>query len=290
MKMFCFQCQEAAKGVGCQAGAGVCGKTAETANLQDLLIYVLKGISYYQLFAHEKKMADDSIDSFVVDGLFKTITNANFDDLVFLKEIKKGLEFKKQLQIKIKESGIEVKNPPPHALWTPEQEDMIKMKSKEIGVLDTENEDLRSLQELCIYGLKGIAAYLSHANNLDQYDIEINKFIEKALVATTDTSLGADELTALVLETGEYGVKAMALLDKANTGKFGNPEITEVNIGVGKNPAILITGHDLADMKELREQTKDQGIDIYTHSEMLPANYYPEFKKYSHFHGNYGSS
>jgi hydroxylamine reductase len=290
MKMFCFQCQEAAKGVGCQAGAGVCGKTAETANLQDLLIYVLKGISYYQLFAHEKKMADDSIDSFVVDGLFKTITNANFDDLVFLKEIKKGLEFKKQLQIKIKGSGIEVKNPPPHALWTSEQEDMIKMKSKEIGVLDTENEDLRSLQELCIYGLKGIAAYLSHANNLDQYDIEINKFIEKALVATTDTSLGADELTALVLETGEYGVKAMALLDKANTGKFGNPEITEVNIGVGKNPAILITGHDLADMKELLEQTKDQGIDIYTHSEMLPANYYPEFKKYSHFHGNYGSS
>ena len=290
MKMFCYQCQEAAKGVGCQAGAGVCGKSAETSNLQDLLIYVMKGISYYQIIARSNNLAESNADDFVVNGLFKTITNANFDDLVIYKNIEEGLKMKRDLKDKLNKSGIDLGNPPPHALWYSESENEIEMKSKSVGVLDTENEDLRSLQELVIYGLKGMAAYLHHAQNLKQNDKEIVQFIEKALVDTTDTTLGVDELVALVLETGKYGVNVMALLDKANTEAYGNPEITEVNIGAGKKPGILISGHDLSDMEELLKQTEGTGVDVYTHSEMLPANYYPAFKKYPHFFGNYGGS
>ena len=290
MKMFCYQCQEAAKGVGCQAGAGVCGKTSETANLQDLLIFVMKGISYYQLIARKHGLSDQRADDFVVNGLFKTITNANFDDLVIYKSIEEGLNLKNELIDKLTRAGKDLGNPPPHALWDSKVENEIEMKSKEIGVLDTENEDLRSLQELVIYGLKGIAAYLHHAQNLKQNDDDIELFIEKALVATTDTSLGADELVTLVLDTGKYGVNVMALLDKANTEAYGNPEITEVNIGAGNNPGILISGHDLSDMAELLKQTEGTGVDVYTHSEMLPANYYPAFKKYAHFFGNYGGA
>jgi len=290
MKMFCYQCQETAKGIGCQAGAGVCGKTSETANLQDLLIYIMKGISYYQEIARANDTAEKKADDFIINGLFKTITNANFDDLVFLKNIEEGLKLKADIKDTLVKAGINIGNPPPHALWDSRVENEIELKSKEVGVLDTENEDLRSLQELTIYGLKGMAAYLHHAQNLGHNDLEIVQFIEKALVATTDTSLGVDELVNLVLETGEYGVKVMALLDKANTNTYGNPEITEVNIGVGENPGILISGHDLSDMEELLKQTEGTGIDVYTHSEMLPANYYPAFKKYSHFFGNYGGA
>jgi len=290
MKMFCYQCQEAAKGVGCQAGAGVCGKSAETANLQDLLLYVMKGISYYQLIAREHNLTDKRADEYVVNGLFKTITNANFDDLVFYKNVEEGLKLKNELKDTLIKAGKDLGNPPPHALWDSQSENEIEMKSKEVGVLDTDNEDLRSLQELVIYGLKGMAAYLHHAQNLKQNDDDIVLFIEKALVATTDTTLGADDLVNLVLETGKYGVNVMALLDKANTDAYGHPELTEVNIGAGKNPGILISGHDLSDMEELLKQTEGTGIDVYTHSEMLPANYYPAFKKYSHFFGNYGSA
>lgn len=290
MKMYCYQCQEAAKGVACQSGAGVCGKSAETANLQDLLLYVLKGIAVYQKAARAINQADRSDSLFIVDSLFKTITNANFDDLVFYNAIKDGLSIKKKLQEKLEKYNAIPANAPPHALWYTDNENDIELKSKEVGVLDTDNEDIRSLQELIIYGLKGMAAYYAHAHNLKYDDDSILEFIESALAATTDTSLGADELTVLTLKTGEFGVNTMALLDKANTETFGNPEITEVNIGAGKNPGILISGHDLADMKELLEQTKGTGVDIYTHSEMLPANYYPDFKKYDHFHGNYGSS
>lgn len=290
MKMYCYQCQEAAKGVACQSGAGVCGKSAETANLQDLLLYVLKGIAVYQKAARAINQADRPDSLFIVDSLFKTITNANFDDLVFYNAIKDGLSIKKKLQEKLEKYNAIPANAPPHALWYTDNENDIELKSKEVGVLDTDNEDIRSLQELIIYGLKGMAAYYAHAHNLKYDDDSILEFIESALAATTDTSLGADELTVLTLKTGEFGVNTMALLDKANTETFGNPEITEVNIGAGKNPGILISGHDLADMKELLEQTKGTGVDIYTHSEMLPANYYPDFKKYDHFHGNYGSS
>ncbi len=290
MKMFCYQCQEAAKGIACQAGSGVCGKSAETANLQDLLIFIMKGMSYYQGIARNHNLEEKSVDEYIVNGLFKTITNANFDDLVFLKEIEKGLKIKRELFEKLKQKSIDTGNPPPHAQWDSLDENEIEMQSKKVGVLETENEDLRSLQELVIYGLKGMAAYLHHAQNLGQDDIDIVKFIERALVSTTDRKLGADELVSLVLETGEYGVKAMALLDKANTEAYGNPEITEVNIGAGSNPGILISGHDLSDMEQLLRQTEGTGVDVYTHSEMLPANYYPAFKKYSHFHGNYGGA
>jgi hydroxylamine reductase len=289
--MFCYQCQEAAGGKGCTK-VGVCGKTSEVANLQDLMIYTLKGISVLGVKADEIGYTMPGLDRFIIDGLFMTITNANFDKDRFFASIKKGLKLRDELKATLIEKGVELGALADPATFAVNSNDEITFKSNssEVGVLATENEDVRSLRELITYGLKGMAAYAEHASNLGFEDPEIAKFIRKALAATLDDSLTADDLVALTLETGKYGVDVMALLDKANTSTYGNPEITEVNIGVRNNPAILVSGHDLKDFEELLEQTKGTGVDVYTHGEMLPANYYPAFKKYDHFVGNYGNA
>jgi len=291
MSMFCYQCQETAKGTGCTI-QGVCGKKDDVANMQDLLMFVLKGISFYTKTARDKGIEyDEKINKFVFDGLFATITNANFSKQIFIDRVTNGLEIRNSLRKKLEDAGINIEALKPHssATWngTP---DTYEAKAMLVGVLATENEDVRSLRELITYGLKGLAAYTEHAFNLGYENKELYKFMQDALVATTDNSLTADQLVALTLQTGKYGVEAMALLDKANTLSYGNPEITKVNIGVRNNPGILISGHDLKDMEELLKQTDGTGIDVYTHSEMLPANYYPAFKKYKHFVGNYGNS
>ena len=289
--MFCYQCQEALKGVGCTK-VGVCGKTSEVANLQDLMIYTLKGISVLGLEADKIEYKKEGLDRFLIEGLFMTITNANFDKERFFEKIKEGLVLRDELKAELVGKGVEVGDLSDPAIFLVNNNDEIVYKSNDdkVGVLATENEDVRSLRELITYGLKGMAAYAEHADNLGHEDDSIAKFIRKALAATLDDSLTADDLVALTLETGSFGVKVMALLDKANTTSYGNPELTEVNIGVRNNPAILVSGHDLKDFEELLEQTKDSGVDIYTHSEMLPANYYPAFKQYDHFVGNYGSA
>jgi len=290
--MFCFQCQEAAKGTGCTI-KGVCGKTDDVANMQDLLLFVLKGISIYTKAARENNVEyDKKINKFIFDGLFATITNANFDKKVFIERVREGLEIRNSVRLALKEAGIELDESKLHesATWQAFTPDEYERKATDVGVLKTENEDVRSLRELITYGVKGLAAYTEHAYNLDQENEELYKFMQDALVATTDDNLTADDLVALTLETGKYGVDAMALLDKANTTAYGNPEITKVNIGVRNNPGILISGHDLRDMEDLLKQTEGTGVDVYTHSEMLPANYYPAFKKYDHFVGNYGNS
>ena len=290
-QMFCYQCQEAAGGKGCTK-VGMCGKTSEVANLQDLMIYGLKGLSEVGLKADEIGYKMEGLDRLIIEGLFMTITNANFDKDRFFEGIKHVLKMRDELKSVLTEKGVDLGELKDAATYTVNSNDEIVFKSNsaEVGVLATENEDVRSLRELIIYGLKGMAAYAEHADNLGFQDEEISKFIRKALVATMDDSLTADDLVALTLETGNYGVQTMALLDKANTSTYGNPEISEVNIGVRNNPAILVSGHDLKDFEELLEQTKDSGVDIYTHGEMLPANYYPSFKKYDHFVGNYGNS
>lgn len=291
MDMFCYQCQEAAGGKGCTK-VGVCGKTADVANLQDLMIYALKGISVLGLKADEVGLDTKEMDRFIVEGLFMTITNANFDKERFFEKIKDALKLRDELKEELLAKGVELGELKDPATFTINSKDEIvfKANSQEVGVLATENEDVRSLRELITYGLKGMAAYAEHADNLGFEDKEIGQFIRKALAATLDDSLTADELVALTLETGEYGVKTMALLDKANTSSYGNPEITEVNLGVRDNPAILVSGHDLKDFEELLIQTEGTGVDVYTHSEMLPANYYPAFKKFDHFVGNYGNA
>lgn len=281
--MFCYQCQETAKNQGCNV-KGVCGKEGQTADLQDLLIYLCKGLSV--LMAKEKEESTLKLDviKFITEALFTTVTNVNFDDKKIMGMIKYGLELKRE---------ILVQHPHPVpciAQWDTEDEDEIYKKANEIGVLNTENEDIRSLRELLIYGLKGMAAYYHHANMLDYEHENVENFMLEALAATTDDDKSVDELVSLVLECGNQGVATMALLNEANTSKYGNPEPTEVNIGVGNKPGILISGHDLLDLEELLEQTKDTGIDVYTHGEMLPANAYPFFKKYPHFVGNYGGS
>jgi hydroxylamine reductase len=290
-QMFCYQCQEAAGGKGCTK-VGMCGKTSEVANLQDLMIYGLKGLSEVGLKADEIGYKMEGLDRLIIEGLFMTMTNANFDKDRFFEGIKHVLKMRDELKSVLTEKGVDLGELKDAATFTVNSNDEIVFKSNsaEVGVLATENEDVRSLRELIIYGLKGMAAYAEHADNLGFQDEEISKFIRKALVATMDDSLTADDLVALTLETGNYGVQTMALLDKANTSTYGNPEISEVNIGVRNNPAILVSGHDLKDFEELLEQTKDSGVDIYTHGEMLPANYYPSFKKYGHFVGNYGNS
>lgn len=294
MSMFCYQCQETAGNKGCKI-AGVCGKKADVANLQDLLIYALKGIAIFRtnvpLETRLENCKDcEKIDMFIVESLFATITNANFDRSFFVKQITKAFEFRALLKNYVIENKIEAKFANHDAATFTVIEAEMDAKAATIGVLATENEDVRSLRELMIYGVKGMAAYYSHAAHLGKLNKEIVMFMEKALVATINDELGVNELIPLVLETGKYGVEAMALLDEANTTAYGNPEITEVNIGVRNNPAILISGHDLRDMEQLLEQTKDSGVDVYTHSEMLPANYYPAFKKYEHFVGNYGNA
>ena len=288
--MFCFQCQEAAKNTGCTIN-GVCGKPADVANLQDLLIYLCKGISHYTVRLRKKGVESNEVNKFVVDSLFMTITNANFDRERFITRVKQAIDLREAVKALYVSKGGNISDITfEGAFWASKEESDMDAKALEVGVLATENEDVRSLRELTIYGLKGMAAYAEHAFNLGHEDKEVYAFMQQALVDTTNDTLSADELTALVLKTGEHGVKVMALLDKANTSAYGNPEITKVNLGVRNNPAILISGHDLKDMEELLKQTEGTGVDVYTHSEMLPANYYPAFKKYSHFVGNYGSS
>ena len=292
MDMFCFQCQETAKGAGCTR-KGVCGKEADVANMQDLLIYVCKGISVYSTRARKLGMENLTVNKFIIDSLFMTITNANFDREDFVKKVKEGFSVRDEIKEQYLNAGGEpVQDLPDCATWKAEEISDFEEKanSSEVGVLTTDDEDKRSLRELLTYGIKGIAAYTEHAFNLGYENEKIDDFIQKGLVATIDESLSIDDLVGLVMECGKFGVEAMSLLDKANTETYGHPEISKVNIGVRNNPGILISGHDLKDMEELLEQTRDTGVDVYTHGEMLPANYYPAFKKYSHFVGNYGNS
>ena len=285
-KMFCFQCQETAGNKGCMFG-GVCGKKPETANLQDLLIYVTKGLSEITTrLRSEGKEIPAAIDRLITTNLFMTITNANFDDDRFIDRINETLSSRDVLFEQLHDdTGLS-----DAASWQYRTAEERTLKADKVGVLDTGNEDLRSLRELTLYGLKGMAAYNKHANVLGYADTAIDAFLQKALAKTLDDSLSTDDLTSLVLETGSFGVKVMALLDTANTSTYGNPEITKVELGVRNNPAILISGHDLRDLEMLLEQTANTGVDVYTHSEMLPAHYYPAFKKYPHFAGNYGNA
>ena len=284
-KMFCFQCQETAGCSGCTV-SGVCGKKPDDAAMQDLLVYVTKGISAVTTqLRSEGKEIDDNINHQIIVNLFTTITNANFDKESIITRIKETLEIKEELLKK-----VENRDDLPEAAFWNGTEDTFEDKASHVGILATENEDIRSLRELITYGLKGLAAYAKHAAALAHTDEEIDAFLQKALAVTTDDALSAEELIALTLETGNFGVRVMELLDKANTAAYGNPEITKVNIGVGKNPGILVSGHDLHDLEMLLEQTQGTGVDIYTHSEMLPAHYYPAFKKYPNFIGNYGNA
>jgi len=284
MSMFCYQCQETAKNTGCTV-KGVCGKNEEVAKLQDLLIYACKGVSEVVTKGKLDVNALSEVNHEVLKSLFITITNANFDEAAIEKQIQNMIRLRDEL--KQKSSGVQLGDA---GLFTVTDRASMLEKASTVGVLATENEDVRSLRELIIYGLKGMAAYTHHALNIGKENVEINAFIYEALAATLDNSLSADQLVALTLKTGQFGVSAMALLDEANTSKYGNPEITSVNIGVRKNPAILISGHDLTDLEQLLEQTQGTAVDVYTHSEMLPAHYYPFFKKYDNFAGNYGGS
>lgn len=282
--MFCYQCQETAGCSGCTK-SGVCGKRPETAALQDLLIWTTKGLSAVTTqLRREGKTVDAIVNHLITENLFTTITNVNFDDDTIRPRIEATLETKALLAQLADCSAL-----PEAALWNGTT-DEFAAKAVTVGVLSTENEDIRSLRELITYGLKGLAAYTSHANVLLKENEEIDAFLQRALAATLDDSLSAEELTALALETGSYGVQGMALLDEANTSAYGNPEITTVDLSVGTRPGILVSGHDLRDLEMLLEQTVNTGIDVYTHSEMLPAHYYPAFKKYEHFKGNYGNA
>ncbi len=283
-KMFCYQCQETAGCKGCTM-VGVCGKKPDVAAMQDLLVYVSKGISAVTTaLRKEGKPVAAAINHLITLNLFTTITNANFDKESIEARIRATLDTKKELLSQLNSTA----NLPEAALWDGFGD--WEEKAKTVGVLSTENEDIRSLRELITYGLKGLSAYSKHANVLLQDDEEVDAFLQRALAATLDDTLDVDALVALTLETGKYGVSGMALLDKANTTAYGNPEITKVNIGVGKNPGILVSGHDLRDLEMLLEQTQGTGVDVYTHSEMLPAHYYPAFKKYPNFVGNYGNA
>lgn len=288
-KMFCYQCQETAKGEGCIL-KGVCGKDYITSNSMDLLIYTVQGISILTTKIRENKANYnlETINTFVRDALFCTITNANFDDSSIKSRIVKSLNIREELINYCDSNNIEYPLLP-HLTWNAVEKDFDTIAST-VGILNEPNEDVRSLAQLTIYGLKGMAAYAEHAARLGYLDEEIDTFMQRAMHDITLGKLSVDELIALVLETGSVGVKTMALLDKANTESYGNPELTEVNIGVRNNPAILISGHDLKDMEELLKQTEGTGVDVYTHSEMLPANYYPKFKQYEHFVGNYGNA
>ena len=284
-KMFCYQCQETAGCKGCTV-VGVCGKQPDVAAMQDLLVWVTKGISAVTTRLREEGRAvADEVNHLVTENLFTTITNANFDKAAIEKRIEKTLEMKTALWEQLERRD----NLPEAAGWTGEPSEFIK-KASEAGVLIGQNEDIISLRSLITYGLKGLSAYTRHANVLLQEDREADAFLQRALAATLDDSLSVDDLIHLTLETGEYGVRGMALLDRANTETYGNPEITTVDIGVGSNPGILVSGHDLRDMEMLLEQTQGTGVDVYTHSEMLPAQYYPAFKKYPNFKGNYGNA
>ncbi|NTW06201.1 MAG: hydroxylamine reductase, partial [Peptococcaceae bacterium] len=282
--MFCYQCQETVKNSGCKI-VGVCGKNDEVARLQDLLIYIAKGISQIVVKGKLDVNKIPETNHQVLNSLFMTITNANFDDSAIEQQARKMISLRNELKLM-----APLKDLSDAATFEVDSRESMLDKATYVGVLSTEDEDIRSLRETIIYGLKGIAAYAEHAYNIGKEDIDIYAFIYEALAATLDDNLSVDGLVALTLKTGEYGVKVMALLDEANTSKYGNPEITKVNIGVRKNPAILITGHDLVDLEQLLEQTKGTGVDVYTHGEMLPGHYYPAFKKYDNFVGNYGNA
>ena len=280
MDMFCYQCQEAARNTGCTV-QGVCGKQADTARLQDLLIYLTKGLALVDQANRSNGSADPVIAQVIMENLFTTITNANFDNEAIAKRIQLTIDTRNASN----QTGVQH---PAATMEVGDESDMLN-KAEAVGVLSEENEDIRSLKELITYGLKGLCAYNDHARKLGYADDEINHFVSETLAALLEEKELGDWV-ALTLKTGEYGVKVMALLDKANTETYGHPEMTQVNIGTRNNPAILISGHDLHDMKMLLEQTKGTGVDVYTHGEMLPANYYPEFKQYDHFVGNYGGS
>jgi hydroxylamine reductase len=287
--MFCFQCQEAAKGTGCTA-VGVCGKTPDVANLQDLLVFVSKGVSVLADLGRQHGLVVAKADKFVFESLFSTITNANFDKTKILAKIHEGFRVRDFVLGELSANNIAVPNELPDSTrWRANDDETILAYSELVGVLNEKNEDIRSLKELLTYGIKGMAAYAEHAYNLGFKNDDVFAFMHRGLAAT-EKDLSVDDLVALVLECGKFGVDVMALLDKANTESYGNPEITEVNLGVRNNPAILISGHDLKDMEELLKQTDGTGVDVYTHSEMLPANYYPAFKEYEHFVGNYGNA
>lgn len=298
-QMFCYQCQETAGCTGCTK-VGVCGKSPELANMQDLLIYVTKGLSEVTTrLRSEGKMISKALNHYITLNLFTTITNANFDDDIFYSRVQETLNFKRELLNELaNQEGLSeaaLWDLPAHTINSSDLQSIkeiltTKSNSPEVGVLATENEDVRSLRELITYGIKGLSAYSKHANALGYDNEEIDNFMQATLAKLLDDSLSIDELIALTLETGKVGVDGMALLDTANTSTYGNPEITKVNIGVGKNPGILVSGHDLADLEQLLIQTEGTGIDIYTHSEMLPAHYYPQLKKYKHLVGNYGNA
>ncbi len=285
-QMFCYQCQETAGCKGCTR-IGVCGKTPQVAAMQDLLVYVSKGISAVTTqLRKEGKSVPAEVNHMVTLNLFITITNANFDEEMIFARILDTLRCKEELLKQVADQDAL----PAAAFWYAEEKTALEQKAAQVGVLSTHDEDIRSLRELITYGLKGLSAYSKHANALLQQDEAVDAFLQKALAATLDDSLSVADLVALTMEVGKYGVSGMELLDRANTSSYGNPEITKVNIGVGKRPGILVSGHDLRDLEMLLEQSKDSGVDIYTHSEMLPAHYYPAFKKYDHFFGNYGNA
>lgn len=285
-KMFCFQCQETAGCTGCTQ-FGVCGKSPDLARMQDLLVYTTKGLSEVTTrLRKEGKEISAEINHFITLNLFTTITNANFDDEIFYERVKRVLEIKEELINKLSnKDGLSEA-----ALWTATTREEYDAKSIEVGVLATKDEDIRSLRELITYGLKGLSAYMKHANELSYDNEEVSAFMQETLAKLLNDNLTVDELVALTLETGKVGVDGMALLDSANTGTYGHPEMTKVNIGVGNKPGILVSGHDLKDLEQLLKQTEGTGVDVYTHSEMLPAHYYPAFKKYDHFVGNYGNA
>lgn len=284
-EMFCYQCQETAKNIACTK-RGVCGKTSDVANIEDLLVWVTKGLGEILTRMRKENKDIKNLHSYVNNNLFTTITNANFHYEDLLEKVKETID----LNQKLIEGLDDKENLSKAALYNEKNDDELKLKSQIIGVLNTLDDDKRSLRELITYGLKGMAAYNRHANVLGKFDENVDEFMESTLAKLMDDSLSVEDLIALTLETGSNGAAAMALLDSANTSAYGNPEISEVNIGVRNNPAILISGHDLKDMEMLLEQTQNTGVDVYTHSEMLPANYYPAFKKYDNFVGNYGNS
>ena len=298
--MFCYQCQEAMRNVGCDTRKGICGKPADVARLQDLLIYLLKGISFWGTRGRGMRVQDDEADLFVAKALFSTITNANFDADRFVELIRQAIGLRDNLRLRAQARCNELHHStcndsgPDWAGWHPQNYEIetLLAKAESIGIMDDPDldPDVRSLRELIIYGLKGMAAYYDHAHLIGGHDESIAAFMQEALEATTNDKLGVTELLALVQKTGEFGVKAMALLDQANTSRYGNPEPTQVNIGVVPGPGILVSGHDLLDLDELLQQTEGSGVNIYTHGEMLPTNAYPELKKYKHLVGNYGGS
>lgn len=286
--MFCYQCQETAKGVACTL-KGVCGKTSSTSAAMDLLLFVVRGVSMVADILHTHGVqVDDATHRFVTDALFSTITNANFDEESILTRVDKGLVLRNRLKQQAQEAGLSL--PESDELDWQGSRDEYKEKAASVGILRESDANIRSLKELILYGLKGMAAYHEHAMRLGYSEEEIHTFMHHALRCTAEKGLSVEELFNLTLQTGEYGVKVMALLDKANTERYGHPEMTAVNIGTRQNPGILISGHDLHDIEELLKQTEGTGVDVYTHSEMLPAHYYPAFKKYAHFVGNYGNA